>query len=138
MPVDVKYLDGGKGIIASLSGHVTGDDLIAANREVFSRDLAAEPYFYALVDFDDIQGLNVSTAQLRELALQHMKASEHLANFIVGVYAKNDLPFALARMWQVFVEGAGWSTRVARSKSEAVNWVKELVLAKFHVAVTME
>lgn len=138
MPVELKYLDGGKGAIAVMSGHVTGDELIAANREVFSRDLAAEPYLYSLVDCDNIEGLNVSTLQLREVAQIDLSASKNLTNYVVAIYAKNDLPFALARMWQVFVEQAGWETRVFRSRPEAVAWVKRLVLAKFGVAVTLE
>lgn len=138
MPVDVKYLDGGKGVVAAMSGFVTGDELIAANREVFSRDLAAEPYLYSLVDCDEVGGVNVSTLQLHEIARQNIGASKNLQNYIVAIYAKNDLPFALARMWQVFVDRTGWDTQVFRSRPEAVAWIKELVLAKFGVAVTLE
>ncbi|MFZ0692986.1 MAG: hypothetical protein WAN51_02350 [Alphaproteobacteria bacterium] len=138
MPVNVKYLDGGKGVFATMSGHVTGDELIAINREVFARDLAVEPYLYSLVDCDDIEGMNLSTMQLRELAHEDVSASKNLPNYIVAIYAKNDLPFALARMWQVFVEQAGWETRVFRTRPEAVAWVKRLVLAKFGVGVTLE
>jgi len=138
MPVEVRYLDGGKGAVFLLSGFVTGEEVIAANRQIYSRDFAAEPYLYTFVDCDDIEGMNVSTMQVREIAQQHIGASKNLRNHVLGVYAKNDLPFALARMWQVFVESTGWDTRAFRVRSEAVDWVKQRALDKFDVAITLE
>ena len=138
MPVDVKYLDGGKGVVVTASGVTTGDEFIAVNNEVFSRDLVAQPYRYILVDMDHSRAMEVSTEQLRQIANRHLTVSRQLPNLVIAVYAKDDLPFANARMWEVFVEGTGWDTRVFRMKSEAVAWIKKLVLAKFGVAVTLE
>jgi len=51
----------------------------------------------------------------------------------VAIYAKDDLPFALARMWQVLVDQTGWDTRVFRGRDDAVIWVRELVTLKFSI-----
>ena len=138
MPIEIKYRDGGKGAIVTASGVTTGDEFIAVNDEVFSRDLAAQPYRYILVDMDHSRAMEVSTEQLRRIANHHLTVCRQLPHLVIAVYAKDDLPFANARMWEVFVEGTGWDTRVFRVKSDAVKWVKELVMDRFHVAVTLE
>jgi len=131
-------MDSGKGIVFAMSGHVTGNELIALVGDLFSRNFAAEPFLYSLVDCHDVVGMNISSMQLREIAQQHISASQNLPKHVVGVFAKNDLPFALARMWQVFVEQTGWDARVFRLRPEAVDWVKQHVLITFGVAITLE
>lgn len=138
MPIEIKYCDGGKGVIVTASGVTTGDEFIAVDNEVFSRDLGAQPYRYIFVDMDHSRAMEVSTEQLRRIANHHLTVSRQLPHLVIAVYAKDDLPFANARMWEVFVEGTGWDTRVFRVKSDAVNWVKEIVLAKFGVAMALE
>ena len=138
MPIEVKYLDAGKGVVLTASGIVTGEDFIEASNEIFSRDLAAEPYLYAVVDFDGSNGTNISTSQLREIANRDLLASRYLPKGVVGIYANNDLPFALARIWQILVESSGWETRIFRSRPEAVSWVKQRVVDKFGVRASLE
>ena len=56
---------------------------------------------------------------------------------VVAIYAKDDIPFALSRMWMVYVEAAGWKTDVFRQKSKAVAWLKEHVAIAFGVEVDL-
>jgi len=65
-----------------------------------------------------------------------LSRSEHQAvGRIVALYAKDDFPFALARMWQVFVDQTGWATRVFRDRSEATAWVRELAIVRFGIQI---
>lgn len=137
MPIELKYLDGERGVVCVPTGFVTGDELFAANAEIYSRDLAAKPYYYQLVDCDHIDGVSMSSLQVHKIAEQDLQASKYLRHCVVGIYAKEDLPFGIARMWQAFVERADWDIRVFRLRSEAVAWVKERVLERFAVHVTL-
>jgi hypothetical protein len=39
MAIEIEYFDGGKGVLWRASGTLTGEDLLSANKEMFSRDL---------------------------------------------------------------------------------------------------
>jgi len=137
VPVEVKYLNGGKGVMFIASGFVTGEELITASKEIFSRDIAEEPYLYGLVDFNDVDGVNVSTAEVRRIADLDLRASKHIPKAVVGIYAKNDLAFGLGRMWEVFIADAGWDTKVFRSRPDAVAWVRQRVFETFGLHISL-
>jgi len=135
MPNQIKYLDGGKGVAWAAASILTGPELISDHKEIFSRDLAAKPYLYAFVDFGDLTGTTISIADMREVAGIDFRASRSIPNFVVAIYAKDDLPIGLARMWQVLAEHTGWESRIFRDKSEAVEWMKERVATKSGIQV---
>jgi hypothetical protein len=136
--LEVRYLDDGKGAAYNASGVLTGDELIAANDGVMSRAVAEKSLLYAFFDCNSITGVSISDIQLRSVADRDVAAAKRMHNLmVVAIYAKDDVPFALARMWMVYVEAAGWKTNVFRHKSEATAWLKDQVLAAFgvHAAV---
>jgi hypothetical protein len=51
--------------------------------------------------------------------------------FLVALVAERNVVFALARMWEVFIEGIGWETKIFPSIAEAQDWVRTGVKAKF-------
>jgi hypothetical protein len=130
--IDVSYFGNGEGAVYTASDTLAGDELIAANKRVMSRAVAEKSLRYVFFDCNNITGVSVSNAQLREIALTDVSASKQMEKpIVVAIYAKDDLPFALSRMWEVYVEAAGWSTAVFRSKPKAITWLKEKVSAKF-------
>jgi hypothetical protein len=136
MTIDVRYLHDGKGAIYEASGVLSGEELVTANERVLSRTLAGESLLYSFFDCNSITGVAVSDAQLRRVAEQDVAASRRMPNrIVVAIYAKDDIPFALSRMWMVYVEAAGWETNVFRRKSEAMAWLKDRVAAAFGVEV---
>ena len=136
MTIEVDHLDDGKGAIYKASGVLSGEELIAANERVLSRALRGELLLYSFFDCNSITGVAISDAQLRRVADQDVAASRRMRNrVIVAIYAKDDVPFALSRMWMVYVEAAGWETNVFRRKSEAMAWLKERVATAFSVEV---
>ncbi|MFZ0693159.1 MAG: hypothetical protein WAN51_03260 [Alphaproteobacteria bacterium] len=139
MPLTVKQLNDGQGVVYTASGKLTGTEVVAALAEVEAPDHAPTTIVYAFFDFDDVTGVEVSTPQLRQMAEIAIHASRRGAvGRVVAIYAKDDLPFALARMWMVFVEQAGWETAVFRTRSEALAWVRKRVAEKRGVNVQLE
>src|SRR5262249_29539330 len=124
MPNQIRYLGGGKGVAWAAASILTGPELIAGHKETFCRNLATEPYLYAFVDFGGLTGTTISIAEMREVANIDVRASHSIPDFVVAIYAKDDLPFGLARMWQTLAEQTGWESRIFRDKSEAVEWMK--------------
>jgi hypothetical protein len=94
---------------------------------------------YAFFDFDDVTEVAISTAELRDVADMGIKASQQMPKgTVVAIYAKDDLPFALARMWQVFVDQTGWETAAFRERPEAVLWLQSRVAVKFGIQAVVE
>ncbi|HXZ02938.1 MAG TPA: hypothetical protein VEI03_23320 [Stellaceae bacterium] len=133
------YLNEGQGIVYRASGQLTGSEIIAALTNVNSPALAERPVLYAFFDCDDITGMDISIAQLRNAADLGIRGHRYQsATRVVAIYAKNDLPFALAQIWQVFVQQTGWETEIFREKSKAVAWLRERVAARFGMQIALE
>src|SRR6185312_4632542 len=102
--------------------------------DVNSHALANTPILYTFFDFNGVTGLDITTAQVSLAADLSIRGSQRQSvGRVVAIYAKDDLPFALARMWQVLVDQTGWDTRVFRGRDDAVIWVRELVTLKFSI-----
>ena len=138
MPIAIRYIDGGKGVILTGEGVVTGTDLLAANKEIYSRDLVAEPYHYGLFDADGLTGITASTEEMRALAAASIAVARRMPRFVIAIYAKDSLTFGLARMWEAFVEQSGWITHVFRERPRAVAWVKAEVEKRLGLQIALE
>jgi hypothetical protein len=132
-------LNGREGIVADASGRLTGSELISAMTEVNSPILTKTPILYTFFNFNDVTGVDISTSQVRDAADLSIRGSLYQSvSRVVAIYAKQDLVFALARMWQVFVNQTGWETQVFRERSGAVSWVQERVAATFGIEVALD
>ena len=126
------------GAIYRASGVLSGEELIAANAAVLSRALAEDSLLYCFFDCNSITGVAVSDTQLRRVADQDVAAARRMRNrIVVAIYAKDDIPFALSRMWMVYVEAAGWETNVFRHETAAMTWLKERVAVAFGIDVRL-
>ena len=138
MPLKVEYLDGRRGVFAEASGQLTGSELLTAMTDVNSPGLAESPILYSFFDFNGVTGVSISTIQVRAAADIAIRGSRYQSiGRVVAIYAKDDLPFALARMWEVFVSQTGWETHVFRERSDALAWARERVAEKFGILTTL-
>lgn len=135
MPIEMKYLDDGRGVIYIGEGIVTGEDIISANRQFFSSKEIMTKNVYGLIDYSDITKFEVSTSELETIASQNEKASEYLTDGMIAVVATNDLVFGISRMWEALVENTGlqWEIVVLRAKEDAEAWIQERVKEKFGI-----
>jgi hypothetical protein len=139
MPISVKHIDERHGLFSKASGLLTGTELLWAIAGVNTSGLKEKPVLYTFLDMDDITGVEISTAHLREAAELAITGSHYQGVArLVAICARGDLPFALARMWMVFAEVAGWETLVFRGRSEAVAWLRELTTSKFGIQLSLD
>ena len=54
-----------------------------------------------------------------------------MPGLLVALVAERSVVFALARMWEAFIEGIGWDTKIFLSLAEAQDWVRIRVKEKF-------
>lgn len=136
MPLAVTYSDDEHGVVYAASDKIRGDELVDAVRDVEAA--RSGQIWYLLLDFDDVSEVEISTEHLRQLAQTAISTSKSGApTRLVGIYAKDDLPFALSRMWMVYVEEAGWETAIFRGRAEAVAWIRLRVARKYGTTISL-
>jgi hypothetical protein len=138
MAIEIKYFDGGKGVLWRASGTLTGEDLLSANKEMFSRDFVAEPYHYGLFDSTDVTEVKISADTMRENATQDVLEARRMPKFVYAIYAKSHVTFGLGRMWEALVGESGWVTHTFGKRSDAVEWLKAQVATKFGYQISLE
>ena len=137
MPIDIVFVDGRKGAVFVGSGRLKGAELIAANNELFARDLATDPLLYVLFDADHATAIDVTSDDVRNIANQDVQLSSQIPHLFVAIYAEESVAFGLARMWQAYVEQSGWATAVFRDRADAVTWLKTEVAARTGVTIEL-
>ena len=139
MPLKLKYLDEGRGAVAKASGRLTGAELIDIMTKVNAPGPAGKRIVYAFFDFNGVEGVDISTPQLRDAAaISVAVATDGSSGRVVAIHAKDDLPFALSRMWLVFIEQTGWEAMVFRERSKAVAWLRDRVAGRFGIKITLK
>jgi hypothetical protein len=140
MPIQVKYLDNGIGIMFVGVGIVTGDDIINANMEVFSSEEKMKNYKYGFIDYSVVSHLNASTSEIEHMTSQQLKASEFIPNAVLAFVATKDLEFGLTRMWEMIAENTGlqWETMAFRNREKAEIWLKDRIREKYSIDITLK
>jgi hypothetical protein len=138
MAIEIKYFDGGKGVLWRASGTLTDEDLLSANKETFSRDLVAEPYHYGLFDSTAVTEVKISANKMRENAMEDVSEARQMPKFLYAIYANSDVTFGFGRMWEALVGESGWVTHTFRKRSDAVEWLKAQVATKFGYRISLE
>jgi hypothetical protein len=77
------------------------------------------------VDHSAIPEEKVDTASLRTLAGRVGKNLELIPEGLVAIVAPNDILYGLSRMWETLADRSALTTRVMRTRAEAVAWLKE-------------
>ena len=63
-------------------------------------------------------------------------ASYAAPGLLVALVAERSVVFALARIWEAFIEGVGWGTKIFPSMAEAQDWIRTRAKEKFHLALS--
>jgi hypothetical protein len=130
MPIEIKVLHDGVGILYLCRGTVTGKGFIEANKRILAFDEHLKQVRYGIVDKSAADDIHMRESEMPMIAAQVKKiASLVPAGAIVAVIAESDFAFGLARMWGSFIEHTGWETMTFRSRWKAECWIKEKVKA---------
>ncbi len=134
MPIDIKVLHDGVGILYLCHGTVTGKDFIEANKQILTDNEHLKQVRYGIVDETAIDDIQMSESEMLTVTAQDKKlASLVPPGATVAVVAKGDFAFGLARIWESFIEHTGWETMTFRNREKAESWVKEKVKANFGI-----
>ena len=138
MPVEYKFLDDGIGVLLEAEGRVTGQKLIETLAEIYRSEEKAKKFKYSIIDFTDIEKMDVSNGELDLISEKHRDAGKLTADRVIAVAAGKDIAFGLSRMWQASIDDNNWDITIVRTRNEAESWVREKVRSKFDIDITME
>ena len=109
-------------LLLVMKGDVSDDDLLFyAEKAVADPDIDAETNDY--IDLSGVTSTSVTSAGLQRMnaALEQGGRVRHSGR--MAIYAPDDVPFGLARMFQAYREGTPIEVRVFRQADEAREWI---------------
>jgi len=116
------------GVVISISGVVTGAEIIAQNAKMHAKaDFKNNISFY-LYDLSQVDQIDINADEVATIAEQDMEAAQKTPNQVVLLVASSDLIFGLGRMWQTLVEDSALKAGVFRTLDEANKWIGRNIL----------
>jgi hypothetical protein len=132
MPIDIRILHNGMGILYLCHGTVNGKDFIEANSKVLALNDRLKQVRYGLVDETAVDYLQISASEILTITAQNKKMAAFVPpGVVVAVVANDDPALGLARLWEAFIEHTGWETMTFRMRWKAESWIIERVKANF-------
>ena len=126
MPITFTVNDEYGYFFSKYSGQLSLEDIVLAH-EAFFKSGQWNPTLNALVDLYDADFTESSNQTIRKLA-QYFESILHAHkanNLKSAIYAPQDFPYGLARVYEAMTALAPWSVRVFRDLQEAKAWLKD-------------
>ena len=134
MPIQLEFLNEGLGVIYRCEGALSLQHFSVANDRLLASPGRIRKLKYILVDAASMEPTFFSPSEMDGIVLQDRQiASYAVRGLLVALVAERDVIFALARMWEAFIEGIGWETKIFPSLAEAQEWIRTGVKDKFKV-----
>lgn len=124
MSIEFSLAADGIGAEYTSSGVLTGQDLLDADERLREAVRCNSRIRYLLVDHSRVSEEEVDSASIRALARRTGETLELIPDGIVAIVAPNDVVFGLSRMWEIQAEQPGLLTFVARTREEAIAWLR--------------
>lgn len=124
MPMKLFYRDDG-GVMVTGEGVITGKDIKDLNRQLYESPQKIKDIKYQICDFSQVEGFDLSTQDVRDIAQQDNYASGINPNMIIALVGSKDIAFGLSRMWEFFTTSSPLESMVFRKLEPAEKWIKE-------------
>ncbi len=125
MPYTTELTEDYLGIIQVGDGTVTGTEILQGCRSVTALVQTTENFHYKLVDLTAARELQITGDELAEIVAEDRLIARARPQAAVVIVAPNEKIRGIALHWEVLVEELGWSTHVARTRAEALDWLRE-------------
>lgn len=132
MPIEMKDVQDGLGVVITGWGILTEEEFIDAFKKHLTQDKDKfRKYRYSLADYVALTEVAISNKALDLLADMCVRAAEINSEVVVATAADQDFPFGLSRMAHSLQFATGWKHHTFRNRQDAENWIKERVKEKF-------
>ena len=136
MPIELEFTNDGLGVTYQCEGSLGLQHFADANSRLLASPVRIKKLKYVVINGASVEPQYFSVAQMEGIILQDRHiASYAVEGLLVSLIAEQGAVLGLARMWQAFVEGIAWETKICPSLAEAETWVRDRVKAKFNLDV---
>ena len=128
MPVEMRFADNRLGVVLRTVGSISSKEFVdthVAFLEEKREALATIRYWYS--DYSEADAFDVTSDDLRRLADACVELARVNTIVVVAICAPRRLHFGLSRMWQFFIDKAGWTTQVFDEQNGAKAWLRKTV-----------
>lgn len=129
MPIEYSYIEN-NGILLKGTGIITAADVSMVNKFIYETPQKIKKITYQLCDYTEIEGVNMSSNEVRMLSKEDATAAKINSKMIIAVVGKEDLIFGLLRMWQAYANETPFETSVFRNVEDAKYWIAEKLEGK--------
>jgi hypothetical protein len=137
MPIQLEFTDDGAGVIYRCKGALGLQHFSIANDRLLASPDRIRKLKYILADTASMEAQVFSPSEMDGIVWQDRQiASYAVSGLLVAVVAERNVVFGLARMWEAFIEGIGWETRIFPSIAEAQSWIRTRAKEKFHLELS--
>lgn len=124
MPVTIKIDTNRKIAVIKATGLVTGDEMLAGDRELYSHPDWRNGYG-VLADFTEVERLELPNDAVARLVTSNLRNNHLFDRSKMAVAAGKDLVFGLARMWDILAEDLTMQRGIFRDVDSAMDWLKK-------------
>jgi len=134
MPIEVRNVNGGLGVIIVGRGAVGEREYVDALRKHLTQDEETfKKYRYSLSDYTAVTSADISTEAIRSIAELCKSAAIVNPAPVVAAVAGRDYVYGLVRMSQAIRDDGRWESMVFRNREDAEAWIRERVRAKYGI-----
>lgn len=123
MSFTADYVEDGRGLLFQGQGALTCEEIIVAKRSLLVRPERLHEVSHARIVLEHVTELPLTADDIRLIVDVDREIARHVPHAVVAIAAAMDLPFGVARMWQMLAEDIGWTIAVFRSRSHADEWL---------------
>ena len=136
MPIQLEFSHEGLGVIYRCEGVLGLQHFSVANDRLLASPGRMRKLKYALIDAVLMEPTIISPSEMDSIVLQDRQIASYAApGLLVAVVVERNVVFALARMWEAFIEGIGWETKICPSLAGAQEWIRIRVKEKFRLDI---
>lgn len=122
MPIEHRIAHG-QYIAFRATGAITGPEILAANRWLYTEFPDSDLARFQLWDFSEATIIQVNIDRIPAMAGQDKQAVQSLSQLVIACVAPDDLIYGLSRMWQAFADDEAIDTQVFRDLRSAEAWM---------------
>ena len=136
MPIELEFTNDGSGVIYECEGSLGLQHFADANGRLLASPDRIKRLKYIVINGASVEPQYFSVTQMEGIILQDRHiASYAVEGLLVALIAEQGAVLGLARMWEAFVEGIEWETKIFPTLAEAETWVRDRVKAKFKLDI---
>ena len=131
MPIDIRDIDGGRGVRIRGFGVITDDEYLESMKQHLEQDRDSFiNYRYSYSDYSEAESVEVTLESIKQIAHLCKVATVYNPHAVVAVLTTEGHAYNLARAWESNLLASDWDTMIFTDKEQAESWLRNTVMER--------